>query len=230
MSKSQIGRRPTPDHVPGSIEEAAARIYFERGTKEAVERNRWALSGILNASISVLLLIALISLILNQKIYVFQADKDPAGRISVSEVATSFKADEDTQMAWASAWVATLTEITPALWQRNVKLVQSKSAGVALDQIKAYLQRAENNPAQLVHRYPTYVREYKRGSVNKVTGMTYLIRYELLSRPAPGIDPQTKSYAMTVTLTHVGHKSRDDVFSNPEGLTVLNFSVSEEAR
>lgn len=230
MRNPKNSRRTMPDHVPGAIEKAAAEIYYERGSKEAVERNRWALVGILGIMLSVLMLIALISMIITQKIYVFQADKDPSGRLSMSEVTSSFKADEDTQMAWASNWAAHLTEITPALWQRNVKLVQSKAVGVSQDQIKAYLQQADNNPAQLVHRFPTYVREYKRGSVNKVAAMTYLIRYDLVSRPAAGVDPSRKSYVMTVTLTHIGHKSRDDVFSNPEGLAVTNFSISEESR
>jgi hypothetical protein len=60
--------------------------------------------------------------------------------------------------------------------------------------------------------------------------MTYLIRYELVSRSAPSVPPQTKSYAMTVTLAVIGHKTQDDVFRNPEGLAVTNFSISEDFR
>lgn len=212
------------------MEEAASRHYFERGSKEAIERNRWAFTAVMSSVVSAFLLVALIAMILTQKVHVFQADKDSNGMIQMREASTSFKADEDTQMAWANMWVSTLTEVSPALWQRNVKLVQSKSVGVALDQVRAYLQDPSNNPAQLVHRYPTYVREYKRISVNKVANMTYLVRYELVSRPAPGVATSTRAYAMTITLTHIGHKTRDDVFSNPEGLAVLNFSISEEAR
>lgn|GEM_PF-3040844 len=219
-----------PDHVPGPMEEAALRMHYERGSKEAIERNRWQIVGMFGSIVSILLSAALILLVLNQKIYVFQANSDPSGRIQMSEVSSTFKANEDVQMAWASSWASTLTEITPALWQRNVKLVQLKASGVAQDQIKAYLQKPENNPAQLVHRYPTFVREYSRVSVNRVAEMTYLIRYDLINRPGPGITAETRSYAMTLSLAHVGHKSRDDVFNNPEGLTVLNFSISEEKR
>ena len=39
-----------------------------------------------------------------------------------------------------------------------------------------------------------------------------------------------KSYAMTITLTNAGHKNRDDVFRNPEGLAALNFSISEDIK
>lgn len=225
-------RKPTrrqTDHVPGVMEEAAIRTHYERGSKEAVERNRWAVLGIASSFAALLCAGALVTLMLTQKVHVFQATKDSNGLINVSEVNSVFKADEETQMAWASRWVSELTEITPALWQRNVRLVQARAVGVGLDQIKAYLQAIDNNPAQLVNRYPTYVREYKRRSVNKVAPMTFLIRYDLLSRPAAGVAPEIKSYAITVTLTHIGHKSRDDVFINPEGLAVLNFSISEEA-
>lgn len=225
---SNQSRRPV-DHVAGSMQEAAVRVFFERGSKEAIERNRWAVVGILSLGVAILAISSAIALLVTQKVYVFQALKDTNGLIRISEAGEKFQADEDTQMAWASRWMSELTEVTPATWQRNVRSVQAKSVGVGADQVKAYLQQLDNNPAQLVHRFPTYVREYQRTSVNKVAPMTYLIRYELTSRPAAGVDPIRKSYAATITLTNIGHSTRDDVFSNPEGLATLNFSISDEA-
>lgn len=211
------------------MEEAAVRTMFERGSKEAIERNRWAVVGLLSLTIAALSLAAVLGLLFTQKVHVFQALKDTNGLIKVSEAGDKFHADEDTQMAWASRWMSELTEVTPATWQRNVRSVQEKSVGVGSDQAKAYLQQTDNNPAQLLHKYPTYVREYQRTSVNKVAPMTFLIRYELTSRPAAGVDPVRKAYAATITLTEIGHATRDDVFSNPEGLATLNFSISDEA-
>ena len=70
--------------------------------------------------------------------------------------------------------------------------------------------------------------QHKRYTVNKVADNTYLIRYELTSRPAANVAPIVKTYAMTITLANVGHRTRDDVFRNPAGLAAMNFSISED--
>lgn len=224
-------RKPsTLDHVPGPMEEAAARVFFERGSGVAVEKGWWKASAIVSMLVAVALTAAVIVLVLQQDVHVMQVSKDPNGDLQVTGIASRFTADEDSQMAWASNFASELTEITPALWQRNVERVQSFAVGVATDQVKTYLQRAENNPPQLLNRYPLFVREYARRSVNKVADMTYLVRYELTTRPGPNIAPVAKAYAMTITLTSVGHNSRDDVFRNPSGLAVMNFSISEDIK
>lgn len=204
------------------------RLYYERGSAVAIERGFWKIAAVCCALFTLLLAIALVVQVSRQEVHVMQVSKDAAGELHVSGMAAKFVPDEDSQMAWASRFVAELTEITPAIWQRNVERIQANVVGVAADQVKTYLQKSENNPPQMLSRYPFFVREYRRVSVNKVAELTYLIRYELISRPGPNIAPIVKSYAMTITLTSIGHKTRDDVFRNPEGLAALNFSISED--
>jgi type IV secretory pathway TrbF-like protein len=228
--KPNISRQRVPDHVPGPMEEAAVRAYFERGSQQALDRNRWRVATIVSLTISALLAAGMVVVATKQDVYVMQVSKDVSGQLQVGGVASKFMADEDSQMAWASNYAQVLTEITPAIWRRNVERVMNLSAGVATDQVRAYLQQPESNPAALLDKNNLYVREYHRKSVNKVAENTYLVRYELISRIAPNAASSTKAFAMTVTLTHLGHKTREDVFKNPEGLAALNFSLSEESK
>lgn len=157
-----------------------------------------------------------------------QVSKDASGQLQVGGVASKFEADEAAQMAWALNYAQTLTEITPAIWRRNVDRTMSLSVGISQDQVRAYLQQPTSNPAGLLSKNELYVREFKRKSINKIANNTYLIRYELISRIVPNAQPEKKSYSMSISLTNIGHKTRDDVFRNPEGLAALNFSISED--
>lgn len=222
-------RQRTSDHVPGSMEQAAVQAYFERGSKQAVERNGWRTAALMSMGVAVIASSAFTVMALKNNIHVFQVAKADGGQLQVVASDSKFTAGEDTQMAWTSQWMGELTEVSPALWQRNISAVQGKVVGVAGDQVKSFLQRENNNPAALLAKQPAYIREYERRSVNKVGDMTYLVRFETISRPAPGVTVQRASYAATVTLVHIGHKTRDDVFRNPEGLAVSSFSVSEES-
>lgn len=206
------------------------RTYYARGSASAIERGYWKIGALTSVGLCVILASALLVLVARQEVHVMQVTKDASGELHVAGLASKFMADEDTQMAWASRFTAELTEITPAIWRRNVERIQANVVGVASDQVKSYLQHPDNNPPQMLSRYPLFVREYRRISVNKVADMTYLIRYDLTSRPGPNIAPIVKSYAMTITLTNAGHKNRDDVFRNPEGLAALNFSISEDIK
>lgn len=212
------------------MEAAAVRAYFERGSAVAVEKGAWKITALSSIAVSALLCSALVAVILQQEVHVMQVAKDNTGELHVVGTAQEFQVDEDTRIAWASSYAALLTEITPAIWKRNVTKLQSLSVGVAVDQVKDYLQKAENNPPQLLSRYPLFVREYKRYTVNKITDNTYLVRYELTSRPAANVAPLVKSYAMTITLANIGHKTREDVFLNPAGLAAMNFSISEDTK
>lgn len=226
--KSSPKKTPPSDHVPGPMEEAAVRAYFERGSKQAVDGNRWRIAAI-GSLLTVMMLSAGIAVMaLKQNIYVMQVSKDVSGQLQVGGVASKFEADESTQMAWALSYAQILTEITPAIWRRNVDRTMSLSVGVSQDQVRSYLQQINTNPAAILSKNELYVREFKRKSINKIANNTYLVRYELTSRIAPSAQPEKKSYSMTISLTNVGHATREDVFRNPEGLAALNFSISED--
>jgi len=157
-----------------------------------------------------------------------QVVKDPSGELQVAGAARTFAPDEDSKMAWSVNYAQTLTEISPAIWRRNVDRVVKMSSGVAVDQVRAYLERDESNPAALLNKNNLYVREFHRKSVNKVSENTYLVRYDLVSRVAPSANATTRSFAITITVANIGYKTREDVFNNPAGLAATNFSLSED--
>lgn len=222
-------KQKKPDHVPGPYEEAALRRYYERGSKEAVERNHWRWGAMAAMLGSFLMGAANIALVMRSEVQVMQVSKGDGGALLVSGIAKRFSPDEESQAAWASDYAQVLTEVSPAIWQRNVSKILSLSNGVARDQAKAYLQQAGNNPAVLLDKLPNYVREFHRKSVNKVADNTYLVRYELINRPGPGVASESKAYAMTVTMAFTGHRTSEDVFNNPAGLSAQSFSLSDES-
>lgn len=217
-----------PDHVPGPMEEAAVRSFFERGSKQAIEKNRWRVTALI-AMTAVTVMAALTAVVASrQEVFVVQVAKDSSGELQVAGAARTFAPDEDSKMAWAVNYAQALTEITPAIWRRNVDRVVKMSSGVAVDQVRAYLERSDTNPAALLNKNNLYVREFHRKSVNKVADNTYLVRYDLVSRVAPSASASTRSFAITITLANIGYKTREDVFNNPAGLAALNFSLSED--
>lgn len=217
------------DHVPGPIEEAAARAYFERGSMHSIEKSHWRTAALTATVASLVATAGMVTMALRSNIEVFQVAKGDNGTVQVQSSASKFVADEDIQMAWASRFLSELTEISPALWQRNLRLVQTKVVGTAIDQVRSHLEKPENNPAALLSDKPAYVREYARISVNKIADMSFIVRYEITSRPSPGASPTKATYAATINLINIGHKTREDVFKNPEGLAVSGFSVSLES-
>lgn len=222
-------KRNLPDHVPGPMEQAATRLYFDRGSREGVEKTQWKVGALLSMLLNFLMGAALIILVQRSEVQVMEVSKGDGGALVVSGLAGRFTPDEEAQAAWASNYAQSLSEISPAIWRRNVNKVLSLSNGVAVDQAHAYLRVEENNPAILLDKRPHYVREFHRRSVNKVANNTWLVRYDLISRPGPGVIEDTRSYAMTVTMAFTGHRTKDDVFNNPAGLTAQSFSLSDES-
>jgi len=210
------------------MEEAAVRTFFERGSQQAIDKNRWRIAAILSMASLAIMGILTTVVASRQEVFVMQVVKDPSGELQVAGAARTFAPDEDSKMAWSVNYAQTLTEISPAIWRRNVDRVVKMSSGVAVDQVRAYLERDESNPAALLNKNNLYVREFHRKSVNKVSENTYLVRYDLVSRVAPSANATTRSFAITITVANIGYKTREDVFNNPAGLAATNFSLSED--
>lgn len=215
--------------VPGPMAQAAMQVYFERGSLEAIQTHRWRLISISMIVVTVLQSAALALLIPLKTVETIQINRDGQGRVAVANAdAQRFTADDGVKQAWVIDWATDLTEINSATWQRSVERASSRSLGVAVDQIRDYLSRTENQPAQLLADKPSYIREFSRQTVNMIDTNVALIRYSLTSRSAPGAPKVVKSYAMTVTLATVKQYSREDVLRNPTGLAVQSFNISEE--
>lgn len=205
------------------------RTFFERGSQQAIDRNRWRIAALASMLTVAVMGVALAVLTARQEIYVMQVSKDASGELQVAGAARVFEADEDSKMAWSINYVQNLTEITPAIWRRNVDRAVRLSSGVAADQVRSYLNSPNSNPAALLQKNPLYVREFHRRSINKIANNTYLVRYDLISRMAQNTAAKTQSFAITITIASAQPTSREDVFANPAGLVATNFSISEES-
>jgi type IV secretory pathway component VirB8 len=229
-SSPLMQRRANTAHAPGPIEQAAAQVYFERGSKHALERKAWQWTALASLTICLLLVGAIVLMLPLKTIETIQVGKGPDGRLWAQATdAQKFTVDDDAKASWVNDWVSDLTEINAATWQRGVQRVTSRATGTGIDQLRDYLSKEENQPANLLFKHPGYVREFRRESVNLLQVNVVLIRFSLTSRPAAGAPKLTKSYAMTVNLGSVKPKSREDVIANPAGLVVQNFSISEES-
>lgn len=228
--KTQTLRSP---HVPGPLETAAVREYFERGSKFAVSNlglNKMVIMLMLS---NLILAAALVSLLPLKTVEIVKVTQDKNDRIRVldDQISSSAKfiADESAQLAWVSDWAQDVFEINAATWQRNLKRGLSRTSGAAKDQLQDYWRIETNNPAALLSKDRDYVRELERVSINAIQPNVILIRYKLISRLGDGTK-SVKSLATTVTLKNSTPKSRDEIIDNPTGLLAQSVSMSEESK
>jgi type IV secretory pathway component VirB8 len=214
--------------VPGPYEQAALKIYFERGSKEAVERNTWRAVTVVLACALGLCGLGFWQLIPLKTVETALVSKDSSGRAQVEFAGKAWTPDSEMKAAWLSDWVQALSEVNAATWERSVARAASLSVGTARDQIRDYLQREGNQPVLLLKDKPAYVREYKLTSVNNVNDNVLLLRFTLTSRPNPGANKITVAYAITATLTTVKPETRAQAIDNPSGLVVSNFNITED--
>lgn len=215
--------------TPGPMEQAAARNYFERGSKQSVEAHRWRLISITLMTIAAMQAASIALMMPLKTVETIQIKSDAQGRVAVANAdAQRFTPDDGVKQAWVIDWATDLTEINAATWQRSIGRATSRALGVGVDQIRDYLSKPENQPAQLLNEKPSYVREFSRQSVNMIDGNVALLRYSLISRSGPGAPKVVKSYVLTATLATVKQETREDVLRNPTGLAVQSFNISEE--
>lgn len=215
--------------TPGPMEQAASQIYFERGSRQSIEANRWRIFAVALIAVTVIQATAIALMMPLKSIETIQINRDGQGRVAVANAdAQRFSADDGVKQAWIIDWVTDLTEVNAVTWQRSVERATSRSLGVGVDQVRDYLNRAENQPVQILYDKPNYIREFTRQSVNMLDTNVALVRYTLTSRVGPGSSKTVKSYALTATLATVKQETREDVLKNPTGLAVQSFNISEE--
>lgn len=214
--------------IPGPYAQAALQHYYERGGKEAIERNAWrTLSFILSGAL-ILSGVGFWQLIPLKKVETALVSKDATGRAQVEFAGGTWTPDADMKAAWLGDWARGLTEVNSATWERSVARTTTLAIGTARDQIRDYLRQEGNQPAVLLKDKPLYVREFRLLSVNAVADNVILLRYTLTSRPAPGAPKKVEAFALTATLSTVKPETRADALANPTGLVVSNFNIAED--
>jgi len=225
---SEASKKGLGSNIPGEASQAAKKAYYERGSQPLVEMNNWRLLAFCAVGVAALLALSIVLILPLKSIEIVTVSKDENGRLDSNSIQQRrFVADDTVKLAWVNEWTADLVEINPSTWQRGVSRALAKTAGTATDQARDYLNAPTNQPAILLSKSPSYVREMQRQSINMLQPNVVLIRYTLTSRQGMGAK-ETKAYAMTVNLGSIKQESIEQALSNPAGLAVSNFSVSEE--
>lgn len=226
---NSIGTRAALGDVPGPMAQAAVREYFERGSKEVADRNRWRLLCFSLVGAICCISLAMWQLIPLKTVDTVLVSKTSTGAVVAEMASSDWKPDRTMMAAFASQWVGSITEINIATWEKSVARATSQTVGVGRDQLRDFLGNPVNNPAILVKNSPTFVREYDPGTVNFVSDSVLLVRYRTTTRQRPGQEKKVLTYAMTLSLQRNKAVTVQDALFNPTGLVVSNFSVSEEA-
>ncbi len=215
--------------VPGPYEQAALQHYYERGSKEVIERNNWRILSFVMAGALLLCGAAFWQLIPLHTVQTALVTKDSTGRAQVEFAGGTWTPDADMKAAWLSDWTQALTEVNSATWERSIAKVTLLSVGTARDQVRDYLNRPANQPALLLKDKPSYVREFQLRSVNAISDNVILIRYTLTSWPGPDSPKSVQAYALTATLATLKPETRADALANPTGLVVSNFNIAQDS-
>ncbi|TAL72891.1 MAG: type IV secretion system protein [Burkholderiaceae bacterium] len=214
--------------VPGPYAQAALQHYYERGSKEVIERNNWRTLSFVMAGALLLCAAAFWQLIPLKTVQTALVSEDSTGRAQVRFAGGNWTPDANMKAAWLADWTQALTEVNAATWERSIAKVTLLSIGTARDQIRDYLHSPGNQPAVLLKDKPTYVREFQLRSVNTISENVILIRYTLTSWPSPGSPKQVDAYALTATLATEKPESSADALANPTGLVVSNFNIAQD--
>lgn len=225
---SDAKKKGIASNIPSEMTQKAAKVYYDRGSKPVVEMNNWRLIAFCSLGVCALLALSITMILPLKSIEIITVTRNENGKLEANSAQQRrFSADDTVKLAWVNDWAADLVEINPSTWQKNVGKSVSMTVGTATDQARDYLSMEANQPAILLAKNQGYVREMQRQSINMLQPNVVLLRYTLTSRPGMGAK-ETKAYAMTVTLGSVKAESIEQALSNPAGLTVSNFSVSEE--
>jgi type IV secretory pathway component VirB8 len=215
--------------TPGPLNESAVRAHFERGSAEKLLGDNWR-------NMCFLLILGLIAMafVVSQllplkTVEVYIATKQDSGRVVVEESSPNWTPDQDVVQYFLSDWVSNLTEVNPASWERTTARAIELTVGTGTDQTKDFLRKPDNNPALLLKNAPNYIRTYELVSSNILKEGSSLIRFRTVSRNASSGTTETAAFAVTINYIKIKPTNRKQALSNPTGLAIASFNISEES-
>lgn len=221
--------KPPSVITPGPIHEATARAYFARGSAEKLVGNHWRLFCFVLLFAQLASSAAIWQMVPLKTVEVYVATKQEGGRLTADELSGKWVPDQDMILYFLSSWTSNLTEVNAATWERTTSYALEFTVNAAADQVRDFLRRQENNPALLLRKNPNFVRTYELVSANIIDSGSALIRYRTTSRHQSGTAPDVVHYAITINYTRIKPTTRKQALSNPSGLAITSFNISEES-
>lgn len=228
LRKSPTQTDNPPDFAPGEYSADTARKYFDRGARHMVDSNR-SFVIIIILSLIILSGIWTFNLLLPLKtVETFQVTRHDTGRLTAdTEPVGKWYPDSDSVAYFLNQWGSKVFTINPSTITTTTKEASQMVVGSAVDQLRAL--RLKDNPFLLLKESPNLTRDYFHVSINFLKEDVALLRFRTVTRVAPGTEPKEVTYALTITFVRIKPSTREQVITNPGGLFVSNFNLSEEA-
>lgn len=211
---------------PPALAKHAGSQFFERFGKPIVERNRFYLLTIIMASAVALMALALVLILPLKTVVPYIVEVNQHGTIAAQPIpATRLNPTHNELRFFLARWAHNLVALNPMLTKRHLVADYKMARGEALPQFKAWLRRY--NPLGRLMSDPTLRVAAQVVSVNFLgKGNAYIKMDATESSSQTGGRIKDLRYAITVTYVIVPPTVVADIYKNPEGIYITNFSIT----
>ena len=214
--------------VPGIASEAARRTFFSRGSAISLERNHWRVATFALIGALCLTSVAIFKMLPLVRVQAVLIHQSQSGELSAQPVDDKAFSPDQAAIAYAlNSWASNLITINSTIQSELIDKALSVTTGQGTDQVKAFYQA--NNPAAILKDKPLFLRNYHYLSINFINSNAALLRFQTTDRAAPGADPQSSIFDMTVSFAIYPPKTINQAIHNPSGVYVTSFNLNKEA-
>lgn len=198
---------------------------FERWGGSAIESNRWFI-GFLVLSVVCLVQLYTISAMAPLKTVVpYMVNVKDTGQVATTPVAAiNFTPDENAKRYFLKEWVTKVFTLDRFLTEKYLIDAYSLCRGQGAEEFRAFIE--ENKPIIALRSDPNLVQNMTIRSVSFVADGAALIRIRLEKRNAEGLKLSDK--LLTVHFSVIAPNTEQEIYTNPIGLYITHFAVSED--
>lgn len=215
-----------PAAPPPALAKHAGSQFFERFGKPIVERNRFFLLTVVMASAVALMALTLVLILPLKTVVPYIVEVNRHGTIAAQPIPAAHLNPTHNELRFFLArWAHNLVALNPELTKRHLVTDYKMARGEALPQFKAWLRRY--NPLRRLMSDPTLRVSAQVVSVNFLgKGNAYIKMDATESSSQVGGRIKDLRYAITVTYVIVPPTVVADIYKNPEGIYITNFSIT----
>lgn len=221
MSKEKLRNAPV------SAFEQARKDWFEKYGSSVVGSNRLFLGFIFVSIVAVSEAFTISSLFPLKTVTPYLVKVNGDGLVTSTPVeVVSFQPGEAEKKYFLSEWTSKLLTLDRYMTNQNLLDAYSRVREKAASEFAAYV--AENKPAEALKLDGQLTRGVKIRSVAFIGDSAALVRVVTETRAGKGQTFTRKNLILTVHFTLVPPKTEQEIFSNPIGLFITHFDLSED--
>lgn len=226
-------RKPKPQEseittVPGTVSEAAQRTFYERGSGISLDRNHWRVATFGLTAAVLLCAVAIFRMLPLVRVQAVLVHESKSGELVAQPVDDRAFSPNQAAIAYAlNDWAQNLMTVNATIQDELVGKALAMATGTGQDQVKAFYQ--VNNPVSILHKNPEFLRTYHYLSINFINANAALVRFQTTDRQAPGANPVSEIFDMTVSFAITPPKTVNQAVQNPAGVYVTSFNLNQES-